>query len=124
MAKKGAPRLQVERRNVFFTGLKLLDKADAEAIKNIIYEKYIAIEREIKAPSKLKLHFKKYEHGGREKYAVNLMIDFPGKPITAEKVYNPVRYDVVAIVHKLLEKARKEIVKKFRTDTSYKKEYN
>ena len=123
MAKKGMSKIQVERKNVFFTGLKLLDAADAERIKQIIHEKYITIERELKAPAKLKLTFKRYEHGGKDKFAVNLLIDYPGRPITAEKVYNPVRYDVVAMVHKLMHKARREIEKKFRTNTSYKKDY-
>jgi hypothetical protein len=116
-------KVLVKRDNVFFTGLKLLDPADAKRIKDLIYERYITLERELKAPGKLKLNFKKYEHGGREKYSVHLMIDYPGKPITAEKVYNPVRYDVVGIVHKLLDKARREIIKKFKTNTSYKKPY-
>lgn len=123
MAKKRGPKLQVEKSNVFFTGLKLLDEKDGERIKDLIYEKYETIARELKVPSKLKLHFKKYQHGGREKFSVNLLIDFPGKPITAEKVYDPVRWDVIGVVHKLMEKARKEIVHKLKTDASFKKYY-
>ena len=124
MAKKRMSKVKVERANVFFTGLNDLDKADAEAIKQIIYEKWPTIEREIKANAKLKVHFKKYEHGGREKFSVHMLLDYPGKPITAEKVYEPVRWDVVGITHKLLEKIKKEVIKKFRTDTSYVKDYS
>ena len=121
MAKNKMSKIKVERNNVFFTGLNELDEQDAESIKDLIYDKYPSIEREIKAPAKLKVHFKKYKHGGREKYSVHLMIDYPGKPIVAEKVYEAVRYDVIAIVHKLLEKIKKEVIKKFKTNTSYDK---
>ena len=124
MAKKEESKIQIEKNNVFFTGLSELDKADAEAIKQIVHDKWITIEREIKADASLKIHFKKYKQGGREKFSVHMMLDYPGKPITAEKVYEPVRYDVVGITHKLIEKIKKEIIKKFKTDTSYKKEYN
>ena len=123
MAKNKMSKIQVKRNNVFFTGLKELDEQDADKVKSLIYEKYPAIERVIKAPAKLMVHFKKYEHGGREKYSVHMLLDYPGKPITAEKVYNPVQWDVIGITHKLLEKLKKEAEKKFRTDTSYEKSY-
>jgi len=121
--KAGKETIYTELRNVFFSGLDELDKLDAERIKQVIYEHYQEIEREIQKPVKLKLHFKKYQHGGRDKYSVQLMVDFPGKPITAEHIYDPARWDVVAIVHKLLKKAKKEIAHKFKTETSYRKPY-
>lgn len=124
MAKKGMSKIKVERNNVFFVGLKQLDKTDAESIKDLIYEKWPSIEREIKANAKLKITFKTYKHGGRDKFSVHMLLDYPGKPIIAEKVYEPVRWDVVAITHKLLEKIKKEVIKKFRTDTSYVKDYS
>lgn len=121
---RAAKDLEIESKNVFFVGLKKLDYADQKLIKDILYDEYIKIERELKLPGKLKFHFKSYEKGGREKYSVHLFLDFPGgKPIVCTKVYDPVKWDAVAAVHLLLKKARTQIVHRFKTDTSYQKSY-
>jgi hypothetical protein len=122
--EKAAKDIEIESKNVFFVGLNNLDPADQEQIKAILYDEYIKIERELKLPGKLKLHFKGYERGGREKYSVHLFLDFPGsKPIVCTQVYDPVRWDPVAEVHMLLKKARTQILHKFKTDASFQKSY-
>lgn len=122
--KKAAKDIEIESKNVFFVGLNKLDKADQKMIKDILYDEYIKIERELKLPGKLKLHFKSYERGGREKYSIHLFLDFPGgKPIVCTTVYDPVKWDAVAAVHLLLKKARAQVVHRYKTDTSYQKSY-
>jgi len=121
---RAAKDIEIESKNVFFIGLNKLDPADQEQIKNILYDEYIKIERKLKLPGKLRFHFKSYEHGGREKCSVHLLLEFPGgKPIVCTKVYDPVRWDPIAEVHVLLKKARAQIQHRFKTDTSFQKSY-
>jgi len=121
---RAAKDIEIESKNVFFVGLNELDYADQKLIKDIIYDAYIKIERELKLPGKLKLHFKRYEKGGREKFSVHLFLDFPSsKPIVCTRVYDPAKWDAVAAVHILLKKARAQIVHKFKTDASFQKSY-
>jgi hypothetical protein len=122
--ERAAKDIEVESKNVLFVGLNSLDPMDQELIKNILYDEYIKIERKLKLPGKLKLHFKSYERGGREKYSVHLLLEFPGgKPIVCTQVYDPVKWDPVAEVHMLLKKARTQISHRFKTDTSFQKSY-
>jgi len=118
------PMQYVERANVQFIGLNILDPADQEQIKQIIHDHYIEIERELKQITSLKLHFKQYEKGGRKKYSVQLFIDAKTRPITVNKVYSPVQWDPIAIVHKLIDKARQEIIHRYQTNTTRPKAYS
>ena len=113
----------VERKNVFFVGFNQLHPDEQKLIKNIIYKDYITLERELKKINSLKLTFKIYEKGGRKKYSVKLFLDSQAYPITVDKMYSPAEWDPVACVHKVLDKARKEIMHKFKTDSSYRKPY-
>ena len=113
----------VVRKNVQFVGLDILDKADQKRVKDILYKDYITLERELKKINGLRVHFKTYEKGGRKKYSVQLFIDAQTKPIAVNKIYSPAQWDPVAIVHKLLDKARSQITKKYRTDESYPKRF-
>ncbi|MBD3354820.1 hypothetical protein GF361_02450 [Candidatus Woesearchaeota archaeon] len=122
MAKKKDMKY-VERKNVQFVGLDILDPADQKKIKDIIHKDYILLERELKKINGLRIHFKQYEKGGRKKYSVQMFVDAETEPITVNKMYNPVEWDPVAIVHKLIDKARQQIIHKFKTDSSYRKEY-
>lgn len=122
--KKAKPAMQyVIRKNVQFVGLNILHPDDQKAIKKIIYKDYITLERELKKLNGLRLHFKVYEKGGRKKYSVQLLIDAQTRPIAVNRVYSPVQWDPVAIVHKLLDKAREQIIHTYKTDTSYQKGY-
>ncbi|MBW2966764.1 hypothetical protein KY342_06695 [Candidatus Woesearchaeota archaeon] len=123
--KKTTPPQYYTKRNVVqFVGLKILDPFDQKRIKDLFYQHAIEIEREVKTINKIRVHFKEYEKGGRKKYSVQLLIDSPMRPITVNSVYSPVQWDPVAIVHKLIKKARSQIIHKFKTDTPYKKAYN
>ena len=119
MAKKS--KQYVERNNIQFIGLKQLDQDDQKRIKDFLYSHVIELEREIKTIHMLRLHFKVYEKGGRKKYSVNLFLDSPTGPIEVNKMYTPAEWDPVACVHKVLDKAKEQIVKKFRTDENYPK---
>jgi len=114
----------VERENVQFVGLDLLDPSDQERIKKIIHDHYIELERELKNIKGLKLHFKEYKKQGKGKYSVHLFVDAQTRPITAEGVYTPIQWDPVAAVHNLLDKAKEQIRHKFRTDEDYPKPYS
>ncbi|MBW2977397.1 hypothetical protein KY331_00985 [Candidatus Woesearchaeota archaeon] len=120
--KKPKPMKYIERKNVQFVGLSILESADQKQIKQIIHDHYIEIERELKQITSLKLHFKQYEKGGRKKYSVQLLINAKTRPITVNKVYSPVQWDPVAAVHLIIDKAKREISHKFHTDDSYQKE--
>ena len=121
-AKKRDMRYVV-KKNVQFIGLDILDPTVQKVIKDIIYKDYVTLERELKQITGLRIHFKEMEKGGRKKYSVQLLIDAQTKPITVNKIYSPAQWDPVAIVHKLLDKARKEIIHKFKTDSNYRKDY-
>ena len=121
--RKEKPMQYVERKNVQFVGLDILDPADQKQIKDILYKDFVTVERELKQISGLRIHFKEYEKGGRRKYSVQMTIDAETGPITVNKMYSPVKWDPVAIVHKLLDKARQQIVHKYKTDSSYRKPY-
>jgi len=122
--KKPKPMKYVERANVQFVGLNILDPADQRQIKQIIHDHYIEIERELKQITSLRIHFKEYEKGGRKKYSVQLLINAKTHPITVNKMYSPVQWDPVAIVHKLIKKARQEIIHIYKTDTTRPKAYS
>ena len=106
----------VEKKNVQFIGLDILNREDQEIIKGIIYSDFILLERELKNINSLRLHFKEYEKGGKKKYSVHLFIDAPTKPIVANKIASSVQWNPVQAVAKLMDKARKEITHKFKTD--------
>ncbi|MBD3249428.1 hypothetical protein GF336_05260 [Candidatus Woesearchaeota archaeon] len=122
-SKKKKTMKYIERNNVEFVGLNNLHEEDQKRIKEIIYKDYIKLERELKKINKLRLHFKQQKKGGRKKYSVHLMIDARSKPITASGVYTAAQWDPIASVHNVLEKARQQIIKKFRTDESYPKRF-
>ena len=113
----------VEKKNVQFVGLNKLDPADQKQIKDIIYKDFITLERELKQINGLKIHFKEYEKGGRRKYSVQMTIDAETGPITINKMSSPVQWDPVAIVHKLMDKAREKIIHQYKTDSNYRKPY-
>jgi hypothetical protein len=121
--KAKAPQYYTKRDIVQFVGLNLLDPFDQKRIKNILYQHAIEIERELKTIHAMRIHFKEYEKGGRKKYSVQLLIDSPMRPITVNAMYSPVQWDPVAIVHKLIDKAKRQATHKFKTDASYKKAY-
>jgi len=111
----------IENKNVQFIGLNQLHEDDQEKIKDIIYNKYIFIEREIKRINSLRFHFKVYEKGGRKKYSVHLLVDSPTGVITVDRMYGPTQWDPIAAVYEVIDKAREQIRRKFRTDSSYHK---
>jgi hypothetical protein len=121
MAKKGMK--YVVKKNVQFVGLDILDPVDQKQIKDIIYKDFVTVERELKQIKGLKIHFKEYKKGGRSKYSVQMTIDAETGPITVNKMYSPVQWNPIAIVHKLLDKARQEIIHKYKTDSDYRKPY-
>ncbi len=122
--KAKAPQYYTKRNVVQFVGLNILHPDDQKRIKDLFYQHAVEIEREVKTINKIRVHFKEYEKGGRKKYSVQLLIDSPMRPITVNAMYSPVQWDPVAIVHKLIDKARKQVVHRFKTDTSYKKAYH
>jgi len=113
----------VVKKNVQFVGLDILDPVDQKQIKDIIYKDFVTVERELKQIKGLKIHFKEYKKGGRSKYSVQMTIDAETGPITVNKMYSPVQWNPIAIVHKLLDKARQEIIHKYKTDSDYRKPY-
>ena len=121
--KAKAPQYYTERNVVQFVGLNILDPDDQKRIKDFLYQHVVEIERELKTINVIRIHFKEYEKGGRKKYSVQLLIDSPMRPITVNAVYSPVQWDPLAIVHKLIDKAKRQVAHKFKTDTPYKKAY-
>ncbi len=113
----------VERENVTFVGLRILDPADQQKIKEIIYKNFITLERELKHIHGLKLHFKEHKKGGRRKYSVHMTIEAETGPLTVNKASSPVQWDPVAIVHTLMKQARQEIIHKYKTDSNFRKPY-
>ncbi len=109
------PKYNIKRNIVQFVGLKILDKADQERIQDLFYQHSIEIEREIKTINNIRVHFKEYKKGGRTKYSIQLLIDSPTKPITVNHISSEVQWDPVAIVHKLIEKSKRQIDHKFKT---------
>jgi len=123
MTTKKEDMKYVEKNNVQFIGFDVLHEDDQKRIKEIIYKDYITLERELKQITGLRIHFKEYEKGGKKKYSVQLLIDAKTKPITVNKIYTPAQWDPVAIVHKLLDKARQEIIHKYKTNSNFRKPY-
>ncbi len=123
MPKKEVSKQFIEKSNVQFVGLNELDEDDQARVKEVLYNHAIQLERELKRITMLRLHFKVYQKGGRKKYSVTLFIDAPTGPIEVHNMYEPAEWDAVACVHKLLEKAKKQIIHKFKTDSDYKKSY-
>ena len=117
------PVYNIKKNLVQFVGLNILDPADQKRIKDILYQHVIEIEREIKTINNVRIHFKEYEKGGRKKYSVQLLIDSPTRPITVNQMYSPVQWDPIGIIHKLIDKAKRQIDHKLKTkkrDTSRK----
>ena len=117
------PKYSIKRNTVQFVGLNILDKADQKRIKYLFYQHAVEIEREIKTINKIRVHFKEYEKGGRKKYSIQMLIDSPTKPIAVNQMYSPVQWDPIGIVHKLIDKAKRQIDHKLKAkkrDTSRK----
>jgi len=117
------PKYNIKREIIQFVGLNILDKEDQKRIQDLFYQHSIEIERAIKTINKIRVHFKEYEKGGRKKYSVQMLIDSPTKPITVNHVSSQVQWDPIAIVHKLIEKSKRQVDHKFKTkkkDTSRK----
>jgi hypothetical protein len=121
MAKK--EMRYVEKKNIQFVGFNILDPADQKQIKDILYKDFVTLERELKQITGLKIHFKEYQKGGRKKYSVQMTINAETGPITVNKMSSPVEWDPVAIVHKLMDKARQRIIHQYKTDSNYRKDY-
>jgi len=113
--KEAKPKYNIKRNIVQFIGLNIIDKEDQKRIKEILYQHVIEIERKIKTINNIRIHFKEYEKGGRKKYSVQLLIDSPTKPITVNHMYSPVQWDPIGIIHKLIDKAKRQIDHKFKT---------
>jgi len=122
MKKKGGKKYVV-RNNVFFVGLKNLHIDDQKRIKEIIFNDYITLERELKKINSLKLTFKIYEKGGKKKYSIKLLVDAHTHPITVDHMSSAAEWDAVACVHQVLKKAKSQITHKYKTDSSYRKPY-
>jgi hypothetical protein len=106
--------MYIEKKNVQFIGLNELDPDDQEKIKEVIFNKYPFIEREIKRINFIKVHFKIYKADGRKKYSIHMLIDSPNGIIVSDHVYEPAEWDPLAGVHMLIEKARTQIRHKFK----------
>ena len=113
----------VEKQNVQFVGLKELEPADQEQVKKIVHDRFLNLERELKHIKGLKVHFKKHDKGGRPKFSVHIMIEANTGPIEVNKLYSPVQWNPVAAVHMLMDKAKVEIIHKYKTNTDYRKPY-
>jgi len=117
------PKYYTKKSIVQFIGLNILDKDDQERIKDLFYKHAIEIEREIKTINNIRVHFKEYEKGGRKKYSIQMLIDSPTRAITVNHMYSPVQWDPIGIIHKLIDKAKRQIDHKLKTkkkDTSRK----
>jgi hypothetical protein len=117
--KAREPKYNIKRDLVQFVGLNGLDKGDQKRIKEVLYQHVVEIEREIKTINKVRIHFKEYEKGGRKKYSVQLLIDSPTKPITVNHTALKIQWDPVAIIHKLIEKAKRQIDHKLKAKKKY-----
>ena len=113
----------VEKKNVFFVGLNKLEPSYQQKIKAVIYKEYITLERELKEINSLKLTFKEYEKGGKNKYSVKLFIDSQAQPITVDHMPKTKEWNPVDCVHEVIKKARRQIIHRFKTDSSYRKDY-
>ena len=123
MPKKKEDKSDIIRKNVQFVGLTKLDPADQKRIKDIIFEYFIKLERELKNIRGLKLHFKEYEKGGRRKCSVHLTINAETGPLTVDKLYSRAQWDPITATHSILKNARLRIIHQYKTDSSYRKPY-
>ena len=114
--KKTKPTKEFITRDLIqFIGLDQLSEADQKRIKEVLYQHFNEIEREIKQITAVKLHFKAYEKEGRKKYSVKLLIDSPTRPIVVDNMYSTLEWKPVAMVHKIIEKAKREIEHRLKT---------
>jgi len=100
--------------NISFSGLKEIHPDDRQKIKEIIYTKYIFIERELGKINAFKFYCKTHVKGGKKKYSIHLLIDSPKGIFTVDHVAEPSEWDPVAIVHMVINKARDEIKHKLK----------
>jgi hypothetical protein len=123
MPRKKGDMKYVEKNNVFFVGLNKLGPSYQQKIKDVIYNEYVTLERELKKINSLKLTFKEYEKGGKSKFSVKLLIDAETKPITVEHMPQKAEWNPVDCVHEVIRKARNQIIHKFKTDSNFRKPY-
>lgn len=108
--------------NVRFVGLKELSISDdlTDAIQKIVSNEAFKLQRQIHNEFNLTMHFKVYGAGGRrEKYSVHLRIEYPGKLVTVDQN----DWDLRSAVHETFANAKNALKKKFRGDSSRRKEY-
>lgn len=101
------------KNNVIFSGFNELDNYEKKRIKELIFSKTEKLEREFKNLRSLRFHFKKYSHGGRDKFSVHLLIDGPTRPIAIET--NTINWDVVTVINRIFDKAMTHLGKVFKT---------
>jgi len=83
-------------------------------VRDILYNKYPFLERDIKKINSIKLHIKVHKEGGRNKYEMHLALDSPGGIFTADHAAIAAEWNPVATAHSLIEKIRAQIQHKFR----------
>ena len=123
MPKKKEDKSDIIRKNVQFVGLTKLDPVDQKRIKEIIFDNFIKLERELKNIRGLKLHFKEHKIGGRRKCSVHLTINAATGPLTVDKIYSGAQWDPIAATHDILKNARQRIIHQYKTNSSYRKPY-
>lgn len=78
------------------------------------------LQRKINNQFSLIIHIKEYsKEGSQHKFSVNLRIEFPGRIITSTQE----DWDIETAFRKTFNNAKNELKKKFRGDTSWKKNY-
>ncbi|MBT4935655.1 CBS domain-containing protein [Candidatus Woesearchaeota archaeon] len=102
-----------ENFNIAFVGLKKLrwDDYEKEALQKIASNEAFKLQRQIKNEFSLTLHIKEYEKDGRkQKYAINLHVEFPGKMFSVSQE----DWDWRTAVRKTFNNAKNKAHKMFR----------
>jgi len=108
--------------NIKFIGLNevKLKPYQKYNIKKITANEAFKIQRQVHNEFFLNIHLKEYEKdGNRQKYSVNLRVEFPGQIITSTQE----DWDVETALRKTFNNAKNKLKKKFRGDSSWRKYY-
>lgn len=106
--------------NIKFVGLNnlQLEAYQKYNLKKISSNESFKLQREIHNEFSLVIHIKEYQKdGSRQKYAVNLRVEFPGKVVAVSQD----DWDPETALRKTFDNAKNKLKKKFKGDSSRKK---
>ncbi|OGJ15916.1 hypothetical protein A3K74_02345 [Candidatus Pacearchaeota archaeon RBG_13_33_26] len=97
--------------NLEVVNIEILNEEEKAIANKLFNEYYPRIQRLVKSPLSLKIHFKEYDkEGKKKKYSINAEAIFSGGKVISSDSWS---WDFARAIHKAMKKLETEIEHKF-----------